>query len=304
MSMNKNLILISFLLFNTSQVNAQITCKDVFSEKKLSLNISKIIQKNENPFDVARKNRQKDTLLSNTILKDVENRLENEAVVKIENLGGGVNTSYKITFESGLMAAYKPVNPDRPNQPAREAIAYKLSKLLNLDIVPPTVVRELKGDIPNELKNISGSVQLFVHTAKPLKKGKLPNDEKILIYKEVTFDPDLSLSGRRLRIFDWLINNHDRGSNAGNYLVSNVDSYIIGIDHSVSFVGHDKAARSDKIPYYKSEFLNDVEFYNKLTSASREEIRKSLEGLNPVRIDEFFERYDKLIADFEKVLAH
>lgn len=302
--MNKNLILIAFLLFNISQANAQISCKDVFSSKKLNTNISKIIQNGENPFDVARLSREKDALLSNTILKDVENRLENEAVVKIENLGGGVNTSYKITFESGLMAAYKPVNPDRSNQPAREAIAYRLSELLNLDIVPPTVVRELKGDIPKELKNISGSVQLFVHTAKPLKKRKLSNGDRIILHNEVIFDPDLTLSGRRLRIFDWLINNHDRGSNGGNYLISGIDSYIFGIDHSVSFVGHDKAARSDKVPYYKPEFLNDVEFYNKLTSVSREEIRKSLKGLNPVRVDEFFERYNKLITDFESVLAH
>ncbi len=123
-----------------------------------------------------------------------------------------------------------------------------------------------------------------------------------MLYNKKPYNPESSLSGRRLIIFDWLINNHDRGSNAGNYLISKLDQYVIGIDHSVSFVGHDKTARADKVPYYRMDFLNDFEFYQKLTSASPEQIKQALQGLNPQRIDEFFERYNKLISDFRLVL--
>jgi hypothetical protein len=301
--MKKNILLIYAICFTLKALSADL-CVSIYDSTNVKNNDLKlIVTDKKSPFDVARLNRSKTgDGLSDSLLDQVENKLLRDRVIKIEDLGGGVNASYKITFESGLKAAYKPVNPDRANQPIREAVAYKLSRIMGLDIVPPTVVRKLTGDIPIEFTKFVGSVQLFISTAKPLEKGKDAAGNRIILNKGLPFDPDTSISGRRLRIFDWLINNHDRGSNAGNYLISNTDDYIIGIDHSVSFVGHDKQARSDKVPYYKDEFLQDRELYNKLTSVSREEIRQALEGLNPKRIDEFFERYDQLILDFKKVL--
>ncbi len=258
---------------------------------------------NDSPFDRARLGRSASPERSNALLDQVTRRLESEKVAAVEFLGGGVNDSYKITFESGLQAVFKALNPERPNQVIREAVAYRFSRLLGLDIVPPTVVRTLSGPgVPVELQ-VEGSVQLFISSARPLERGANSAGEKILVRNGREYKVEKSLSGRRLRIFDWLINNHDRGSNAGNYLVSAVDGVLIGIDHSVSFVGHDKVAKPGKVPVYTQFFLDDREFYQKLRSASREEIRASLKGLSKTRITEFFERYDELMADFAKVLA-
>jgi hypothetical protein len=298
-------IILVFVLYQLDYANAH-QCRDVYSEKNISGNefeLTEILNRKENPFDVVRKLRSQNPSISDNILDDLSSRLESENVIRIEKLGGGVNVSYKITFESGLQAAYKPVNSDRPNQPIREVVAYRLSKLFGLDIVPPTVMRKISGlAVPRKLQDVIGSVQLFINTAKPLNKGKSSNGSKILIRNESEFQVEDYLSGRRLRVFDWLINNHDRGSNAGNYLISDLDGYVIGIDHSVSFVGHDKQARADKVPFYKEKYLDDPEYYFKYKSVPKEKIKLALDGLNPVRINEFFERFDKLILDFKKVI--
>lgn len=281
-----------------------ISCQLVYGGDPALKPMAAIVADKENPFDVARLNRSANPLGSSELLAQVEKLLLTDIVVSVEPLGGGVTASYKVKFASGLKGVFKPVNPERANQPTREAVAYRLSELMQLDIVPPTVVRTLSGEnVPAELQNQSGSIQLFVQTADTLKKGTAPDKRKIVLLNGQELKVDEILSGRRLRIFDWLINNHDRGSNAGNYLVAKSDGYIFGIDHSVSFVGHDKQAREDKVPYYTPDFLKDREFYNKLTAVSKDQIRQALSGLNPVRIDEFMQRYDRLIADFQKALG-
>lgn len=306
MFMNKRIFFLSLvLLFSTVGSADPLKCKRVYRDESVAIakvEVKPSLQGQRDLFEMARAKRSESKKQAYEILADIENRLATEEVAHIEFLGGGVNESFKVTFTSGLKAVFKPVNPDRANQPIREVIAYKVSQLFDLMIVPPTVMREMKGNIPAELRGRIGSVQLFVTEARVLKKGKDSGGNKALLFDGNEFDPDQSQSGRRLRIFDWLINNHDRGSNAGNYLVSLNDGHVIGIDHSVSFVGHDKAAREDKVPYYKKTFLTDRELYSKLTSVSESEIRQILTGLNPVRVEEFLIRYKELLKDFEKEL--
>ena len=303
--MNKQILFVSLILFSGAFASADaVKCVTAYSDSATAQfsNVASILNSKRDPFEVARAKRPASKKEAKEIMKDVENHLLTEEVETIEFLGGGVTESFKVTFKSGLKAVYKPVNPDRANQPIREVVAYRISQLFDLFIAPPTVMRELKGNIPSELRGRMGSVQLFVTEARVLQKGKDSGRNKVLLFEGKEFDPDSSQSGRRLRIFDWLINNHDRGSNAGNYLVSLNDTHVIGIDHSVSFVGFDKVAREDKVPYYKKDFLTDREMYTKLTAVTEADIRDALKGLNPVRVDEFLIRYKALIKDFEKVL--
>lgn len=269
--------------------------------------ISNWVKSGQSTFDIARDLRsQGDAKAADEILDATYELLKKDAVVSVEVLGGGKSEtgSFKVTFASGLQGAFKPVNPERTNLVQREKAAYKLSRLLGLDIVPPTTIRKIKGDnVPENLQGVKGSLQLFITTARPLVKGKNAQGQKILLKDNVEYLAEDSLAGRRLRIFDWLINNHDRGSNAGNYMVANNDGYIFGIDHSVSFVGMDQTAREDKVPFYEKKWLKDRELYQMLTSASKEQIAKEIDMINPVRIDEFFARYDELMADFRKVLG-
>lgn len=254
-------------------------------------------------FDSVRELRHsKKSAKADQALDQLTRYLEKGKIKKIKYQGGGVNQSFRIKFENGISAIFKPQLPDRKNLIHREVAAYRLSRLMGLDIVPPTTIRTLRGDnIPADLQGVKGSLQFFITDGNTLEKHKV-NKQKSLRLHGNDYDIEGTPSGRRLIIFDWLINNHDRGSNAGNYFIADSDGYVYGIDHSVSFVGHDKQARSDKVPYYKKEFLKDLKFYELITSASESDIRDALEDLNPVRIDEFFERFEKLKKDFREVL--
>lgn len=295
----KSVTLASFVAISLTSYSVQaaaVACKSAYDVEAPAA-----LAKDITSFDAARFTRQSDPKKADAILLDTVHRLMTEKVVAAKNLGGGVNTSYVFTFSSGIRAVFKPVNPQRPNQPIREAIAFRISMLFGLDIVPPTIVRNFKSsEIPKGFTAGEGSLQLFVETARPLVKGHDAAGAKNLLLDGKPFDPDTTVSGRRLRLFDWLINNHDRGTNAGNYMISKLDQTLLGVDHGVSFVGHDKTADPGKVPYYKKEFLADKEFYQKLTSRSRAEISAALKGLNPVRVEEFLQRHDKLTTDFSR----
>lgn len=289
-------------------VAAGEACQHAYNSNKIqsasNANLVGLLERGFDPSEYARHLRSRNPSHADQILDETTKLMTIDTVVKFEPLGGGVNASFKITYSSGLQAVYKPVNPDRPNQPIREMVAYRLSRLLGLDIVPPTVAGKIQGPaVPTDYLNQAGSIQVFVKNATVLTKGKNADGQKILLFKGNEFKIDRVISGRRLRVFDWLINNHDRGSNAGNYLISDIDGVVIGIDHSVSFVGMDKQARSDKAPYYREKFLNDAEFFAKLTSKTEVEIRESLRGLNPTRIEEFLGRYQQLLNEFRRVLG-
>ncbi len=288
------IVLLAITFHTSSRSNAAVSCRSFFEKARVDFY----------SFDLVRQMRQKISSSSKAeeILDQIIELLKNDEIVDIRFLGGGATASYLVTLKSGIEAVYKPINLERPNQIQREVAAYKISRLFKLDIVPPTILRSIKKSTSESVGDeVQGSFQLFVKTAKPLEKG-IKDDQKIIFMKNEIFLVEDHLAGRRLRIFDWLINNHDRGTNAGNYLVSEVDKFIIGIDHSTSFIGHDKQARKDKVPFYKGEFLNDKEFYFRLKSASENEIRGALKDLNPVRVEEFLERYKILIENFERIL--
>ncbi len=263
-------------------------CSGIFPSESAS-----VYDRATNPFDKARLLRPTNSEQAVQLIENVVSLLKKDPIVSQAELGGGVTASYLVTLQSGLKAVYKPINAERPNMIHREVAAFKISHLMRLDIVPPTVLRTIRG--------VEGSFQLFMETTYRLKKNK-SNTLPVLFLNDQEFSVDSFLSGRRLRIFDWLINNHDRGSNAGNYLVSKIDGFIYGIDHSTAFVGHDKQARADKVPYYESTFLQDRELYDLMRSPSREVLTRALRHLNSVRVPEFFQRYDHLVNEFESTL--
>jgi hypothetical protein len=296
------------LSFASSQCRVALTdVSPEYSGKVTPQIISDWVNAGQSTFDIARDLRSRgDTKAADEILDATYNLLKKDKVVAVEVLGGGKSEtgSFKVTFASGLQGAFKPVNPERTNLVQREKAAYKLSRLLGLDMVPPTTIRKISGDsVPAELQDVKGSLQLFITTARPLVKGKDAQGRKFLLKDNIEYLVEDSLAGRRLRIFDWLINNHDRGTNAGNYMVAKSDGYIFGIDHSVTFVGMDQAARADKVPFYDKKWLKDREFYQMLKSATKEKIAEEIDMIKPIRVEEFFTRYDELMVHFKEVLG-
>jgi len=99
-----------------------------------------------------------------------------------------------------------------------EVAAYRLDKLLGLNMVPPTVERDYNG---------VGSLQLWVDSWMTLKK-KMDDKVKIPSIKVFYWNRALYLQ----RFFDNLIANEDRHQN--NYLITQ-DWRLYLIDHSRSF---------------------------------------------------------------------
>lgn len=95
-----------------------------------------------------------------------------------------------------------------------ERAAYIADRFLNLDLVPPTVIRDIGGK--------TGSLQQFISNAQTgfeavAKETKIPEKEL-----------------RILAIFDFLIGNTDR--HYGNFLIKGAK--IFAIDHHLSFAEH------------------------------------------------------------------
>lgn len=124
--------------------------------------------------------------------------------------------------EHALPAVYKPQRGESPlwdfewgTLCKREAAAYVVSRALNWDLVPPTVLRGGTRGL--------GSVQFFVDN---------DADEHYFTVQE---DARFAETFRRLSLFDFVINNADRKS--GHCLVGS-DERVWAIDHGICF--HDE----------------------------------------------------------------
>jgi len=93
--------------------------------------------------------------------------------------------------------------------------AYELDKLLKMDMVPPTVERQLQGN--------SGSAQQWVENVADLQNAPAPPESARAAWEK---------QRARMRMFDTLIGNRDR--NLGNVLVDAAWNFIL-IDHSRAF---------------------------------------------------------------------
>ena len=132
------------------------------------------------------------------------------------------NATFLVTVSCGdevARAIYKPTRGERPLwdfEPGlhrREVAAYHLSEALDLDLVPPTVIRD--GPYGE------GSLQWFVDVDH--------RQHYFTIHEE---RPDLHNTLRGVALFDLIANNTDRKS--GHVLIDGED-HIWGIDHGLCF---------------------------------------------------------------------
>ncbi|MFQ6069918.1 MAG: hypothetical protein ACE5LC_05255 [Candidatus Aminicenantales bacterium] len=156
-----------------------------------------------------------------------EEFLRTAEIVVQKQLGGreAVTNPWKLTLEkNGIRRNALWKNPEGRQKGFLEGwkweiAAYRLDKLLGLNMVPPTVERRFRGD--------RGSIQLWVESEMSLrdknnKKIKTPS-YKVFWWNRATY---------LQRAFDNLIGNEDR--HAGNILITK-DWRMILIDHSRTF---------------------------------------------------------------------
>ena len=155
-----------------------------------------------------------------------------------------------------------------------EIAAYKLDRIMGLNMVPPTIERR----VGNEL----ASLQLWVENCKLLKdvdQSKSPHP--MAWAKQVC----------RQRTFDNLIANIDR--NAGNLLIDDEWNLIL-IDHSRAFA-------ANTMPFEKEMTRIDREFYEKLKALDEATLMRELKPwvLTGGNIKELLKRRDKIIAHYD-----
>jgi hypothetical protein len=152
---------------------------------------------------------------------EIEQFLRTAPFKKVEDVPVGVTRPRRGYFEPGgpaISAAWKVLPPGRPNgyweSYKSEIAAYELDKLIGLNMIPPTVEKQWRGD--------RGAAVMWI--------------EGVRTWKTAEAEPKPAKWNReavRMKMFDNLIANIDR--NAGNLLIDG-DWNLFLIDHSRAFV--------------------------------------------------------------------
>ncbi len=167
---------------------------------------------------------------------EVQKKLETEEIVSripmeefLEQKGYTVHFTspvYLVELESGLRAVFKEVDPMWPQDAVAEVAAYRASRLLHLDLVPPTVFYVREG--------VVGSLQQYVEPALDLLAG----DHYEQALKKVPLE-ELS----NIALFDFVFGQWDRDES--NMIA--VDNRFILIDNAA--IGYTQKVRYGDYPF-------------------------------------------------------
>ena len=221
---------------------------------------------------------------------DVEAFLATAKVIDQEPLEIGVTNSHRMTLSDGtrtLRAVWKTIDEsahvkrfDRGlpelgfvDTYKNEIAAYELDKLLELDMVPPTVVRKIGRH--------RGSLQLWIEDC-------ITEAER---FKRKIVPPDPAAWSRqvqKIRLFRQLIHDSDY-KNASNVL-ADPDFKIWSIDHSRAFRTQKSLLNSDYLRRFSRSLLSSLEALD----------RQTLDGklgswLSPAALDGLLARRDLIL---------
>lgn len=254
--------------------------------------------------------------------EELERFLSSARVVEVSVIGMGINDTRKLVLREGdrtmkavfrNVEVYQPVRKDRNGMTLNfrdsaqfEVAAYKLSRLLGLLAVPPTVVRRFRSeDFENggdfrSLGRRRGTVQAWVDNAttegQRRRKGSQP--------------PEYRSWGDQFRLmslFDNLIANSDR--NAGNILIDS-DWRVWFIDATRSFrtiswlPTPDRIQTCDRRLWVRLNQITESELTEELESVlSGAEIRCLVRRLEALRelVGELIDRYGEaaVLRDYD-----
>ncbi len=211
--------------------------------------------------------------------------LKTAEILEMEDVGEGVTKPTRVTLQQGdtvFQAIYKPLKRGRHKgyweSYQAEVAAYELDKMLGLDMVPPTVVRRIKGDL--------GSLQLWVEGCDTYKRlqPKVP--------QTLRFSQQIS----RMKMFDNLVFNDDR--NAGNFMLDESWNVIL-IDHSRAFINKKNLLKGkNKLP---AQY--DRKLLERLQALTREGLEATLgDMLQGGQIKDILARRDKLLEHQQKLV--
>lgn len=214
-----------------------------------------------------------------------EQWLLSSEIQAIEDVGEGVTQPKKVTLKRGdtvFHAIYKPLKRSRQRgyweSYQAEVAAYELDKMLALDMIPPTVVRRIKGDL--------GSLQLWVEGCDTYKR----------LEPKVPQTPEFSQQISRMKMFDNLIFNDDR--NAGNFMLDESWNVVL-IDHSRAFLDKKNLLKGEN----KLPAQYDRKLVERLRALTLEELEAAFDDLLRGRsIEAMLERRDELLEHHDELV--
>lgn len=200
-------------------------------------------------------------------LSPTEHSLTSGEIKSVENLGGGVNTTQLTS--NGVKGVFKPKNGEAKNMRdsietgtfyKREVASYKIDQALNVDLVPPTVVRKIGGKI--------GSHQEF-------KEGYEAWGNALSSWKNAVKTSDKN----KMSFFDYLLANEDR--HHFNFMV-NKTGKMSAIDNGLTL-------GSGNVSYYKNYWDRELNYmFSKSSDLSKiDGIKDILLKVTPDKIDLF-----------------
>jgi hypothetical protein len=160
-------------------------------------------------------------------------------ITRARVMGGGVNDTYLVEFANGARAVWKPHKDVWSSNYRAEVLAYEIDRVLGFNLVPPTIVRTLDGQV--------GSIQYFMNSSKIAR----PTVQSL----------------NKQHFFDYLIDNRDR--HGGNYLIA-PNGHVISIDNGLSFtgLGYNKVPLRNRLKNLK-DFVKTPEGKDILTNMRR-----------------------------------
>lgn len=216
----------------------------------------------------------------------VERYLATADIVELEPIGVGVTNPWRAELAPGGPAsrmAWKPVRPGRYQgfweSYTSEIAAYEIDKLLDLDMVPPTVERRVSGDL--------GAAILWVSPSTSFKElGGLP---KAPPAHTVHFNRDIL----KAKMFHNLIANQD--PNLGNWLVDPAWNVIL-IDHT-------RALTTSRDLYHELQRV-DADLWERMKALDQETLTAALSRwLGRGEIRAILQRRDKMQDIIDELVA-
>jgi hypothetical protein len=232
--------------------------------------------------------------------EEIANVLENGRITKIilintEN-GGGITDSYRVWIQANdgriLTAIYKPYNSIKSSNFSsklreydREVFAYELDKMLGLDLVPETILRDIElppalaTPTPKSLYGKTGSLQVWRDDMEsPARKYGNKSETEIMTAGQVE-------ERAKAWLFDYLLNNMDRHLN--NILLDKNDKYT-AIDHGYTM--------AEPLLHFRWDYefkLDSTETYSK--SVQSKVLKNWLDTLNKMDFDSPSLQFKKLL---------
>jgi hypothetical protein len=219
---------------------------------------------------------------------EFEEYIRTADIERTSGTGVGILAPRHAHFKPGGLAggaAIKPIPPGRRDgffeSYKSEIASYKLDRLLNLNMVPPTVERRYE--------NRPASAQLWVENVIMLseKKKRNLNDPNPARWNQ---------NLHRAQVFDDLVGNID--PNEGNWLFDGLWNFI-KIDCSRCFTD------TMKMPFDVKTAIRSIDrpFFERLKALDRDVVRKEIGDLLTENnaLPALFRRRDSIVKDFEEL---